>query len=447
MLCTCLDKKAAELKRLLDETAATSMATQPTSTLPSLQAASALLAEPSAAAALKLFTRALSAATDLCSRTSAIYCSDAKSQQFWFSVLAWIVALQREACHPDSDAGSTRRISFAADVSAAALRMTMSEALQSVVETMRHFIPLNVVLKKVLADHSQSLLGEFRGVILAMLGSHAHDARVLASAGAIMKADLFTSVRRLHTGFASAVNACNGGGGNGSTTLMPGSDAGGVACASCGVMLLSGDSDVSRNLKVAAATSSAGGRAAQADGGGAHRVTVYGCGHSYHVSCVAQHAGALRPTCPLCAKTADAKTPVRVKSGVAAGHSRSRPIGSAPPNPGSGASASSLDLQGPHPTQAAVEASDDGDALAARVGAGARRQTHGGGRGQELGRDNMVPASRATADAVAGDVGDGDPHITRLRQARAARAGRRPLTEQFSEFRRSPEALQVRLRL
>ena len=459
VLCMCLDKKAAELKRLLDEAAAASL--QPSAKFPSLEAASALLAEPSAAAATKIFTRALGAAMDLCSRTSAMYCSDAQSQQLWFSVLAWMVAQQQQDTrHPESDAGIAARTSFAADVSAAALRMTMSEALQSVVETMRRFIPLNLVLKKVLADHSQSLLGEFRGVILAMLGSHTHDARILA-AGAMMKADLYTSVRRLHTGFATAINACNGGGSNGSAAVLPGADTGagarsGITCASCGVVLLTGEIDASRSFKVTAASFSASGTAAHANAGAGGAYRVFGCGHSCHVGCVphvggaALHAGALRPTCPLCAKTADAQTPVRINSGVAALQSKSRPNDSSPhPSSGPGAFASSRNLQRPRLMQASEAGSDDDDALAARVGVGARGQSQGGSKGQVLGRDKLVPASRAAVDGLATSAEDadaGDPHITRLRQARAARAGSRPLTELFSEFRRSPGALQVRLR-
>jgi len=55
----------------------------------------------------------------------------------------------------------------------------MSETLQAVMDTMRRSVPLNIVLKKVLSDHSQSPFGEFRAVILAMLGSRCRiDARI-----------------------------------------------------------------------------------------------------------------------------------------------------------------------------------------------------------------------------------------------------------------------------
>lgn len=476
VLCKGLDERAAELKRALDEAAVTALASHPASVFSSHQAASALRAEPPAASALEAFSRALGAVTDLCSRTSAKYGGDAKSQQLWFSVLDWIVAQQEEKRHSDADATSAlaahkpavaaraEDAAAVASASAAALHMTMSETLQSVMETMRRSVPLNVVLKKVLSDHSQSPFGEFRGVILAMLGSHAHDSRILATAGAMMKADVYSSVRRLHTGFASAINACNGGGGNGSSSVLTGSDAGagaassGVACASCGGLLLAsgsqsagGGGGVLRGASrmVSMAVFSANGAAAPADGGGLH--CVFGCGHSFHQGCLphvggASHAAALRATCPLCTKASDTTASATGDGGATASPSRSRLRGSTLPAGSPGAS--SLDLQRLRPMQAPPEGdSDDDDAIAAREGALALGRSGVASGLRVLGRNTTATSAAAQAAAASSgaDEDDGDPHVTRLRQARAARAGHRPLAELFSELRRPPGALQVSL--
>ena len=92
--------------------------------------------------------------------------------------------------------------------------------------------------------------------------------------------------------------------------------------------------------------------------------------------------------------------------------------------------------------------SDDDDAIAAREGALALGRSGVASGLRVLGRNTTATsgaAAQATAASSGADEDDGDPHVARLRQARAARAGHRPLAELFSELRRPPGALQVSL--
>lgn len=456
VLCKALDTRTTELMRALQSASSALPASR--SSHSSAAAVAEVRAVPSASLASEAFTRALTAVTDLCSRTSAKFGGDTKSQQLWFAVLDWIVAQQEGATsRPSGDAeqpGPPIVDVHGDGVAAAALRAVLSETLQAVMEVMRRSVPLNVVLQKVLSDHSQSPFGEFRGVILTMLGSHAHDSRILATAGAMMKQDVFSSVHRLHSGFAAAINASGGTGEETRYGVRGAADSGARSavafCAACGGQLLLGSGMGGASVGGAqrvASRAGASGVAPDGGGGGAQLQAVFGCGHSYHLNCLPQAGGGgARAVCPQCSKVGredagpDTAAPQTLRGG--------RPRGSTFAAGAGSGGAASLDVQKLRPMQAAAEGedSDDDDDLAAR-----ERALNMGRQGVDNGLRPLGGAATSAAVSGGAPTANGgppsdesvDPHVVRLRQARSARACHRPLAELYADLRRPAGALQA----
>ena len=461
VLCKALDEKVVDLKKSLlkaDVASLSQIHAEGDGAVHndgdvSLAVMAAVRALPAVVAAADAFARSLSSVTDLCTRTSTKFVGDSKSQLLWFSVLDWIVAQQANAkLRADTNVTlpaaalkqakaqpiSASRASPSDIVTSAVLLAVFSETLQSVMELMCRSVPLNVVLQKVLSDHSQSPFGEFRGVILELLGSHAHESRILATAGSMMKADVYSSVRRLHLGFASAINARSTGsaGGDANSLESPAAGLGSrVACSACGGQL--GPNSANGGSAPRSSTrlqSQSSGPDSAADGGGA--LQVFGCGHAYHQGCLPQAGGAAlsiagaRVTCPQCAKSSER-----------AARASTMAI--------NGAKTASLEVKKLRPLQEAEEDSDDDSALERAVALGQRGldsgiRTLGSGGGPTGSGPLSAPAAGATVDPAGPEADAGDPYVARLRKARAARGGSRPLAELYSDLGRPSGAMQVR---
>eukprot|EP00899_Mesostigma_viride_P010047 jgi/Mesvir1/19043/Mv12805-RA.1 len=180
------------------------------------------------------------------------------------------------------------------------LHRTLTSLLGDVMTSATECLPLQAVLRKLLAEHGRDELGDFRASILGMLASCGYEASILATAMSATADDAYRSVRQLqalHRG-AMAIRAatCLACGMDMFTRAVAAKQSGadkepGVASESGG-----GTSGQGRGLD-GTLSSQGGDKPPGAGAAEGHKdsakVVLFACGHGYHTACcAAQQKGA-----------------------------------------------------------------------------------------------------------------------------------------------------------
>jgi len=170
---------------------------------------------------------ALDGAIAMCTRSAGRF-QEEEVEKLWFRTLDALVLRQRDiknelanisftsiqniqSSPPKGDDKSRTTLNTAkllpGHVSAAsnAMLQMLGEGINTVLETMKSFVPLNHVLSKVLSDHSRAEFSEFRETITSMMSTYSYEGRLLATANHLMSVDIYKQVQRLHNGYAAAV--------------------------------------------------------------------------------------------------------------------------------------------------------------------------------------------------------------------------------------------------
>ena len=144
--------------------------------------------------------------------------------------------------------------------------MALGDFIHTVLDTMKEHVELRVVLSKILSDHANAEFREFRETILGILDTYGYEQNILFTANHLIEKDMYNHVKQLHRGLSRA--------------FAPKSH----RCMTCSAPLPA--VPMSNNAQQ------------RARGGGAHNLmcVAFGCGHSFHETCL----GAGDESCPLC---------------------------------------------------------------------------------------------------------------------------------------------------
>ncbi|KAG5183612.1 Golgi CORVET complex core vacuolar protein 8-domain-containing protein [Tribonema minus] len=122
--------------------------------------------------------RSLAAAVDLCQRSGGAASSAAAgdnqaAQAMWFAALDRVVGVKTAAAAGGGDGAAA--MAAAADI-----------LLQRLLEGMTGYVPLPAIVGKVLSDHAQAPLGEFKGLIQSMLVACSRETDVYRAAAVLL---------------------------------------------------------------------------------------------------------------------------------------------------------------------------------------------------------------------------------------------------------------------
>lgn len=78
------------------------------------------------------------------------------------------------------------------------MQNVLSGFVKWVLAEMNGYVPLNVVLNKIIVDHAKAEFREFRDTILGMLDTYRYEERILATANHLLQEDVQNRVRVLH---------------------------------------------------------------------------------------------------------------------------------------------------------------------------------------------------------------------------------------------------------
>lgn len=140
----------------------------------------------------------------------------------------------------------------------------LTQLIRGVLYSMMGHVGLPAILGRITAEHGSDDFGDFKGIIQGMLDSYSHERRMLETVNAILKGDIYRSLRELHA------------------RRQRGTRPKGESCCLCGnpfsdsAFLLA-----DRHVGIA----------------------LFACGHAFHGSCIARYR-----LCPLCHRT-DARRP------------------------------------------------------------------------------------------------------------------------------------------
>ncbi|KAG9455232.1 hypothetical protein H6P81_008136 [Aristolochia fimbriata] len=215
----------------------------------------------------------LHASVGLCQRNTPRL-DPQESESLWFRLLdSFFLPLRELYCdkkkfsggHSTDTLGGTEPFLYKWRISrseegAQIFQRLLCRFIREVVEGMIGYIPLSVIMAKLLSDNGTLEFGDFKLTILGMLGTYGYERRILDTAKSLIEDDTFYSMSLLKKG------ASHG--------YAPQS----FACCICG-SILSKD----------ASTSS---------------IRVFGCGHATHLQCESLENGALDKEsslgCPIC---------------------------------------------------------------------------------------------------------------------------------------------------
>lgn len=130
------------------------------------------------------------------------------SARLWFGVLDKLVIAQKSASAAAGliTARKTELVLANVDFAARLSHKEFGKMINHVLESMKNFIPLDIVVNKIMADHAKAEFGEFRATILGMLETYKYEQRILRTANNLMEDDVRKRVRVLHRGKARALS-------------------------------------------------------------------------------------------------------------------------------------------------------------------------------------------------------------------------------------------------
>jgi hypothetical protein len=173
------------------------------------------------------FKSALAAAVTLCQRNT-LRLDQQESESLWFRVLDRIVEPLREfivASHIDKKSSRTRprrsRRKHAnvelsrdqtgttqwkanTDLKGNCVRRVLVWMMGDVIDGMMGYVPLRVIMDKILAEHGNHPFGDFRATILNMLSAYGYERAILRTAKQLIEDDTFYNVGALRRGYAHA---------------------------------------------------------------------------------------------------------------------------------------------------------------------------------------------------------------------------------------------------
>jgi vacuolar protein sorting-associated protein 8 len=78
------------------------------------------------------------------------------------------------------------------------MQNVLSALVKHLLTEMKGFVPLNVVLNKIIVDHAKAEFKEFRDTILGMLDTYRYEERILQTANNLLQEDVQQRVKVLH---------------------------------------------------------------------------------------------------------------------------------------------------------------------------------------------------------------------------------------------------------
>lgn len=207
----------------------------------------------------------LQASIGLCQRNTQRLDPE-ESESLWFQLLdSFSEPLKRfygkkEASERQGHVGSVPEISDMGHKKCASiLRRVFSQFVGEIIEGMAGFMPLPVIMGKLLSDNGNQEFGDFKFTILKMLGTYGYERRILDTAKSLIEDDTFYTLSLLKKGASHAYAPQD------------------WSCCICGCSLTKDSSSMG--------------------------IRVFNCGHSTHLHCESEnesHNGELSVGCPIC---------------------------------------------------------------------------------------------------------------------------------------------------
>jgi hypothetical protein len=162
------------------------------------------------------------------------------------------------------------------------LKKVIVSTMGDIIDGMMGYIPLHVIMEKILADHGNHPFGDFRPTILNMLSAYGYERTILRTAKHLIEEDSFYNINALRQSYTHGYAASSS------------------ICCICGLGL----EDGSIRGPTKATMENSNGKSVRATSRGSNAFSIYSCGHAAHIVCIADEASNKADTgslgCPVC---------------------------------------------------------------------------------------------------------------------------------------------------